>query len=155
MAMLMNCINCGALIEEESRFCMECGQEILLDKWGSESPGRNAPRIRSGVNPIWYVIPFIPVINIIVIWFAPMVKQIKVALVAVGLAAAASWIVSIQIQSASDLSLSLLQRSLPDLMGFTILDLPYIAVFILLGVYYTGLIHMNRKLKKGLRVRSY
>ena len=116
---------------------MECGEEIIPD----------VPRLNIGINPLWYVIPFIPVINILTIWFVPMVKQVKVALVAVGLAAVVALIVSFQIQSRSELPLSLLQQNLPDVMGFTILDLPYIAVFLLLGVYYAGLIHMNRKLR--------
>jgi len=123
---------------------MECGEEILPV---FENQDQKAPRINRGINPIWYVIPFIPVVNILAIWFAPMVKQVKLFLVAAGLAAVASWIVSFQIQSASDLSLSLLQQSLPDLMGFTVLDLPHLAVFLLLGIYYSGLIHMHRKLK--------
>ncbi len=124
---------------------MECGEEILPDEKSLESPAQNAPRLNS-MNPMWYVIPFIPVINIMAIWFAPMVKQFKLALIVVGLTAAASWIVSFQIQSASDLSLTLQQQSLPDVMGFTVLDLPYLTVFLLLGIYYAGLFHMNRKI---------
>ncbi len=125
---------------------MDCGKEINSEPDPAGSHVRKPVHLGGGINPIWYVVPFIPGVNALAIWFAPMVAGLKIALVALGLVVAGSWILNIQIQANSDLSLPLLEQRLPSWAGFTVLDLPYISTIVLVVVYYVGLVHMNRRL---------
>lgn len=99
----------------------------------------------------WMILPFIPVLNFIGVWFAPMSWKTRIALVTNGVLVMIVTFISTRVESQLRASKNAYYAAVEELTHvgpFTILDAPYILGFILLVIYYTGVIRENLLRKK-------
>lgn len=99
----------------------------------------------------WYVLPFVPPLNALLIWFAPMAGRMKKVLIGLGGLAVVGWVIKFRLEASYTGPIFMLPSELREVAGLTILDLPFLAVLAMLIVYYSGLILMNRQLAADYR----
>jgi len=104
----------------------------------------------SSTHPLWWFAPFLSPINVIAIWFAPMSKNFKLTLLGSAIITIGAWVVKFQIESHYTGSMIMLEQELPHMGMFTLLDLPFITMFILLCTYYIGLFQEQCRRKRNL-----
>lgn len=108
------------------------------------------PKYRSRVAS-WAIIPFIPIVNALTIWFAPMPWKMKAALIINGVLLIIAAIVSSRVEKQIWESKSAYYTAVEQLTHvgpFTVLDAPYIFGFIVLVTYYWGLFMESLRRKK-------
>jgi len=138
--------------------CVKDGDEEGDDASEPKAPQSLAEKLAPPEEPEytsavikWMILPFIPVLNFIGMWFAPMSWKTRVALVTNGVLVMILTFISTRVESQLRASGNAFYAAVEELNHagpFTILDAPYILGLILLVIYYTGVIRENIRRKK-------
>lgn len=110
----------------------------------------NEPKYTSRIV-YWAIMPFIPVLNAIMIWFAPMGRKMKISLLFTGMLLAIAWVIQTRtekhLQSLKTAYYVAVEENLVHVGPFTILDAPFLIGFLFLVFYFVGLIMENTRRK--------
>lgn len=133
------------------------------DSAGQNKPASLAEKLAPPKEPkyaknemiFWAVLPLFPFLNAVMLWFAPMGKKMKTALLLAGVLLVTAWILQARAEKYL-LSLDVayyiaVDERLVHIGPFTVLDAPYLAGILLLVIYYTGLWAENARRKAYFR----
>lgn len=100
--------------------------------------------------PFWLAVPFLPMVNIVAVWFAPTGRAAKNVLIGLGVLISAGWAYRLHAESVHGAPAEFLSDRYPALGPFSLLDAPLILLFLFLAVYFVAVVlECRRKRQKS------